>query len=145
RYKLIYDIVQNVYELYDLEADPWEKKNLWPGRDQAGFATMKGYLDDWLERVYYARDPRSNQVMHKLDGILLGERPSPASPLSGASFDEGRIEVLGWDAGKGGLSPGDKAEVAIYFRAGDRPSGDYQVHVIARPGGEEAPRSPPAA
>ena len=143
RYKLVHDIVQNVYELYDLRADPWEKKNLWPGKDPSGFATMKGYLDDWLERVYYARDPGANQVMHKLDGVLLDEPPQPAFRVDGAAYDEGRIEVLGWElargtgrgpgGGKGPLPPGDKAEIAVYFRAADRPSADYQVQVIVRP------------
>ncbi|HLU69087.1 MAG TPA: sulfatase-like hydrolase/transferase, partial [Kofleriaceae bacterium] len=140
RYKLIYDIKQNVYELYDLTADPWEKTNLWPSRDPDGLATMKRYLDDWLERVYYARDPASNQAMfeNKLGKYLLERAPEPRTRLDGARYDDGRIEVLGWDARPAQAEPGNKLEVTVYFRAVRRPSADFQVQVVARPAGRGA-------
>jgi arylsulfatase A-like enzyme len=130
KYKLVYDLKNNVHELYDLEADPWEKKNVWL-TDKDGFEKMKGYMDDWLERVYYARDAAANQAMNKLGEYLLDRRPDPKLVVSGVTFDEGAIEVLGLDAGE--ARPGDKLEVSLYFRAARRPAGDYQIQLFAFP------------
>ncbi len=144
KYKLIYDLKANVHELYDLESDPWEKKNVWLS-DKAGFETMKRYLDDWLERVYYARDPAANQAMNKLGEYLLDKAPSPAHPVSGVRFDEGAIELIGFDAPGDATRAGDKIEVSLYFRAVRRPSGDFQMQIVAwPPGGAGGPAQPPA-
>ena len=145
KYKLIYDLKANVHELYDLTSDPWEKKNVWLS-DRAGFELMKGYLDDWLERVYYARDPAANQAMNKLGEYLLERAPSPAHPTSGIRFDEGAIEVLGFDLPGDGARAGDKIEVSVYFRAARRPSADFQMQLVAFPppgaASQPAARSP---
>jgi choline-sulfatase len=142
KYKLIYDLKANVHELYDLEADPGEKKNVWLS-DKAGFEKMKGYLDDWLERVYYARDPAANQAMEKLGEYLLDRPPEPAVDTSGVTFDGGAIEVLGFDPPASGARVGDKVEVAVYFRAVRRPSADFQMQLVAWPAGDAAAiRSP---
>jgi hypothetical protein len=141
RYKLVYDLKANVHELYDLAADPWEKKNVWLS-DEAGFATMKGYLDDWLERVYYARDPAANQAMNKLGEYLLDRPPSPAEKTPGVSFDDGSIEVLGFDLPAAGVRAGEKVEVSVYFRATRRPSSDFQMQLVAWPRGGSPPPAP---
>jgi len=141
KYKLIYDLKANVHELYDLEADPWEKKNIWL-TDKAGFEKMKGYLDDWLERVYYSRDPKANQAMEKLGEYLLERPPDPNVKTSGVTFDDGAIEVLGFDLPAGGARAGDKLEVPVYFRAVRRPSADFQMQLVAWPTGGAA--LPPA-
>jgi hypothetical protein len=125
RYKLVYDLKANVYELFDLSADPWEKRNLWPSGDRRGFDEMKGYLDDWLERVYYARDPASNQAMSKIADHLLTAPPSPQHRASDASIDGGTIQVVGFDSDKPSYRPGEKAAIAVYYRAARRPSGDF--------------------
>jgi choline-sulfatase len=129
--KLIYDLKANVYELYDLVADPWEQRNLWPGGDRAGFEEMKGYLDDWLERVYYARDPTSNQAMAKIADHLLAAAPDPSVRVDGASLDGAAIQVLGFDSDKPSYRAGDKAELSVYFRAARRPSGDFLFQIEA--------------
>ena len=131
RHKLIYDLKSNVYELYDLARDPWEKRNLWPTGDKAAFASMKRYLDDWLERVYYARDPGSNQAMTKIADHLLTAPPKPQAPIAGALLDGGAIEVLGFDQDKPSYRPGEKPEVAVYFRAARRPQADLLFQVEA--------------
>jgi arylsulfatase A-like enzyme len=139
KYKLIYDLKANVHELYDLESDPWEKKNVWL-TDKAGFETMKHYLDDWLERVYYARDPAANQAMNKLSEYLLEEAPSPAHRPTGVGFDDGAIELIGFDLPGEAARASDKVEVSLYFRATRRPSADFQMQLVAwPPGGAEPP------
>lgn len=129
-YKLVYNLKNNLYELYDLREDPWEKRNV-AHSDESGLATMRAYLDDWLERVYYARDRESNQAASKLDDILLDERPSPEVPVEGVSFDDGRIEVLGYDIAGQPLRAGDTIPMAIYFRVKDRPSGPFRLQIEA--------------
>jgi choline-sulfatase len=132
-HKLVYKLKDNVYELYDLAADPREQRNLWPDGAPAEFARLKGFMDDWLERVYYARDPESNQAMTKLADVLLRSPPSPAVRLSGATLDGGAIEVLGIDLGQAQATPGGKLDVAVYFRAAQRPAADLLFQVEARP------------
>ena len=134
KHKLIYDIKQNVYELYDLAADPWEKNNVWL-RDKAAFETMKRYMDDWLERVYYARDAVGNQAMTKLSKYLLDRPPDPKVKLEGATADGGAIEVVGWSPARPAWKAGEKIELDVFFHAVHRPSGDFQLQIEAsRPG-----------
>ena len=137
-YKLIFNLKTNLYELYDLTSDPWEHHNVWL-TDKAAFQKMKGYLDDWLERVYYSRDAVKNQVMmDTLSKYLLDGPPSPQVPLTGVSFDGGNIKVLGFDTDKPGYQPGDKVVVTVYFHALKRPVSDYEIEVQAWPGGRDA-------
>jgi len=131
RYKLIQDLRANVYELYDLAKDPWEKRNLWPNGDRAGFEEMRRYLDDWLERVYYARDPVANQAMTKIADVLLAAPPQPKVPVAGASLDDGAIRVIGFEGDKPSYAPGDRAEIAVYFQAVRRPSGHFLFQLEA--------------
>jgi choline-sulfatase len=134
RHKLIYDLKANLYELYDLAADPWEKRNLWPTGDKTSFADMKRYLDDWLERVYYARDPVANQAMTKIGDTLLSAPPEPKVRVD-ASLDGGAIQVLGFEGDKPSYKPGERAEFSVYFHARRRPSGDLLFQLEAsRPG-----------
>ena len=65
--------------------DPWEKTNLWPSEDRRGVATMKGYLDDWLERVFYARDPGQQP------GDEQGRRPPAVRSAAAADEARGRV------------------------------------------------------
>jgi arylsulfatase A-like enzyme len=132
-HKLIYKLKRNLYELYDLRTDPWEKKNI-ATRDRAAMDEMKRYLDEWLERVYYARDALSNQQIYKLRDSLLTSKPVPRHPTPGVRFDDGRIEVLGFDTDKDAYAPGDDATVSVYFHVpGERPADDYQLQTEAWP------------
>jgi hypothetical protein len=130
-WKLVYKLKDNAYELFDLKRDPREQKNLWPGGEPAAFERLKGYLDDWLERVYYARDPEANQTMAKLKDVLLDAVPRPRRPIDG-SFDDGAIEVIGVDVTEV-ARPGEKLDVVVYLRAERRPSADFLFQVEARP------------
>jgi hypothetical protein len=130
RHKLIFRLEDNLYELYDLVADPREKNKM-TGDSAAGFAEMKGYLDDWMERVFYARDADSNQAARALEDILLSGPPRPDHPLDDLSFDDGRIKVLGWDTERDAYAAGDKIPLAVYFETVERPSGPFKLQVEA--------------
>lgn len=134
-YKLIRDLHSDVYRLYDLKKDPWEQKNARSEQPEA-FEEMKGYLSEWLERVYYTRDPASNQAMAKLQDYLVREPPRAATPVAGVSFDDGRIEVLGLETDQERYAPGEDVKLALYFRATTRPSGDFKLQVESWPADE---------
>lgn len=132
KYKLIYHLKNNVYELYNLKTDPWEHKNL-HATDAKGMAVMKGYLDDWLERVYYARNFVDNQAIGTLkkNGVLLTSAPRPQHPVEPAlTFDNGNLEVTGFDVAMG---PKNRLEVAVYFHAKKRPSGTFKFRAALYP------------
>src|SRR5690606_17427876 len=93
-HKLVYKLKDNLYELYDLAADPAEQNNLWPRGDVAAFERHKRLLDDWLERVFYQRDPVANQAIRKLGDVLLDGPPNPERPAEG-TLDDGAIEIIG--------------------------------------------------
>lgn len=134
-HKLVYKLKKNLYELYDLRTDPWEKRNI-ATKDRPTFEAMKRHLDGWLERVYYARDGLSNQQIYKLREVLLTERPTPRQKLEGIRFDQGRIEVLGYDTDKDAYRPGDEVRVSVYFHVpGERPGEDFQLQMEAWPTG----------
>ncbi|MBT8494767.1 MAG: sulfatase-like hydrolase/transferase, partial [Deltaproteobacteria bacterium] len=126
-YKLIYDLKSNVYQLYDRRVDPWEKRNVWK-KDRPGSDKMKAALEDWLERVYYARDFEANQVTRgQLAGVLLDEAPKVEHQVS-ASFDDQRIRVLGYDA-PDKAKAGKNLEVVVYFQVARPPSGRFKLTV----------------
>jgi arylsulfatase A-like enzyme len=131
RYKLIRRLQDDIYELYDLARDPWEKKNIY-SQARGPASEMRRILDDWLERVYYDRDPSSNQLMMQLADHLLSESPRPAHAASG-SFEGGAIEVLGFDAPLTVAGGRRRLEVAVYFRAARAPSADYKIQAVAVP------------
>jgi arylsulfatase A-like enzyme len=126
-YKLIYNLKNNVYELFDLTTDPWEHKNVW-GRDTKGSQQMKGALDDWLDRVYYSRD-ESNQAQTFRDTILLDQRPTPAHPISDLTIDGGSLAVLGWDSKPASGQPGGALAVTVYFETKVVPPHDLRFEL----------------
>lgn len=110
-YKLIYNLKANLYELYARSTDPGETANVW-GKDAAGSAFMKARLDDWLDRVYFSRDPRS-QAQQVRAQVLLASRPTPAhvTDVSGG----GAVHVIGYDLDEASYAPGDVVHVTLYF------------------------------
>jgi arylsulfatase A-like enzyme len=132
RYKLVYNLQNNLDELYDLHADPWEKTNI-AARDRAATARMKEPLDRWLERVVYSRDATYNQAAEKMAEVLLTAPPTPAAPATGVSFDGGRLAVLGATPKTARVKPGDKLEIEVFLEVKDRPSGAFKPQIIAWP------------
>lgn len=145
KYKLILALKSNVYELYNRKTDPWEKRNV-ASRDTAGMATMKPYLDDWLERVYYNRNRVDNQVFaEKLTDTLLTGPPHPQQKTENLTFDGGRIQLLGIDTKGATFGPGDRIPIAVYFHAVHRPTTDYRFQVegwLEGPDGNVVSRRP---
>jgi hypothetical protein len=130
RYKLVYNLQNNLEELYDLRSDPWEKDNI-ASRDRTSTAMMKDALDRWLERVVYSRDATYNQAASKMAEVLLPARPTPARPTPGVSFDGGRLAVLGFSSKAETVRAGDKLEVEVFFEVADRPSGSFKLQLVA--------------
>lgn len=125
-YKAVYNLENNLYEFYDLREDPWEKKNIANSKKDE-LAKVKPLLEDWLERVYYSRDAATNQAAANLADTLLTEAPKPKFPVSGVTFDDGRIEVLGFTPEAESYQAGDKVVVEFFFRANDKPSDNFRI------------------
>lgn len=116
RYKLILDLKNNVSRLWDLKKDPMEMKNVWT-KDKVGYAEMRGYLNEWLERVVYSRDQDSNQAIAKLADHMVGKRPSTATAVEGVSMEDKSITVDSFELQEDEVSPGDVVNFAVYFRS----------------------------
>jgi arylsulfatase A-like enzyme len=145
RWKLIFNLKGNFYELYDLANDPMERSNV-AGRRQDGMDLMKPILDAWLERVVFTRDPTHSQVAMRMARLLLPGPPTPQHPVTGAALDDGAIEILGFDADP--LVPGQKAKIAIYFHVVRPPTRRLRLGaalfgvVAGLPGGGDQVRAP---
>jgi arylsulfatase A-like enzyme len=111
RYKLIYNLKANYYELYDLAKDPGEKKNIYSQEKVEG-ARMKGLLDEWLDRVYYARDPLSQAQRVRMEQFLLPGKPNPQHTLPEQTVD---LQVVGWDAQPGPVTAGKDLNLTVYL------------------------------
>ena len=142
-WKLIYYFASNLYELYDLQADPWERKNLAP-QDPPAFATMKQALQAWMDRVMYARDPKFNQAFRQLADVVLSAPPTPEVVTSGQTIDGIEVLGIGVAAGKQ-LVRGTKVDVHVYFHVTRPTTAAYQFQLVAWPVDRKAPPADPAA
>jgi choline-sulfatase len=142
RWKLIYYFANNLYELFDLEADPWEHTNLAPQSPPA-FATMKQALQAWMDRVLYARDPKFNQAFRQISDVALSAAPAPRVATHDQSLDG--IEILGIDVASGAaLVPGAKVDIHVYFHVTRATTTAYRFGLVAWPVETGAPASEPA-
>ncbi|HEX5064228.1 MAG TPA: sulfatase-like hydrolase/transferase, partial [Kofleriaceae bacterium] len=120
-WKLIFYVQSNLYELYDLKADPVEKTNLAP-KNPPAMTTMKTMLDAWLERVLYARDTKFNQAGKQMADLVLTAAPTPEVVTQGQTLDDGKLEILG--VGVADKSPrpaiGSRVDLDVYFKVKER-------------------------
>ncbi|HEY0189947.1 MAG TPA: sulfatase/phosphatase domain-containing protein, partial [Kofleriaceae bacterium] len=131
RWKLIYYFANNVYELFDLAADPWEHTNLAPANPPA-LATMKQALQAWLDRVMFTRDPTFNQAYRQIADVVLSAPPAPRAVTSGQTLDG--IDVLGFDIdGDKPVTPGARLDVHVYFHVRAPTAAAYQFLASAWP------------
>lgn len=132
--KLIYHLHSNLYELYDLQADPLEKTNIAP-KNPPHMALMKSALESWLERVVYSRDPRFNQASKALNELVLAAPPHVAVAAHGQQLADGKIEVLGVGLGDASPppAPGARIELEVYFRVKARTPIAYRFLLAAWP------------
>ena len=132
-WKLIYYMQSNLYELYDLKADPWEHDNLAPKHPPA-MELMKTALDSWLERVVYARDPRFNQANERIKDVLLASAPKPAVVTHDQTLDHGKLEILGiGPADTAKLAPGARIDLHVYFKVHERTQLGYRFLLAVWP------------
>jgi choline-sulfatase len=129
-YKLIYYMQSNLYELFDLKADPTEHTNLAPKGGPA-FDKMKAALDGWLERVTYARNPDFNQANDRIKDILLPGPVAPAVATANQTLDGGKLAVVGVTAPH--LAPGSGAAIDVYFRVDQHTNEAYRFGLVAWP------------
>ncbi|HEY5950518.1 MAG TPA: sulfatase-like hydrolase/transferase, partial [Kofleriaceae bacterium] len=120
-WKLIFYVHSNLYELYDLKADPWEKANLAP-KNPPAMQLMKTALDAWLERVLYARDTNFNQASKSLADLVLPAAPKLEVTTQGQTLDDGKLEIIGIGLADTSPPPAPNARVDI----------DVYFHVKAR-------------
>ena len=123
-FKLIYYMQSNLYELFDLKADPWEHANL-ASKHPAAYDTMKAALDGWLERVVYSRDATFNQQTERMKDFVVAQ-PHPAVATTGQSLDHGKLSILGIDSDGKPLVPGGKADLHVFFGVNERTQIGYK-------------------
>lgn len=131
-WKLIYYLQSNIYELYDLKADPLEKTNL-AAKHPPSMAVMKSALDAWLERVVYARDQLFNQAASKnLKDLVLTAPPSPEVATTGQTLDDGKLTILGITVTPK-PTPGGQVNVDVFFKVNTRTQVSYKFLLAAWP------------
>ena len=130
-YKLIFNVQANLYELYDLRVDPGEKTNLATGSPPA-LAQMKAALDDWLERVVYARDPKFNQATKMMADLVLPGPPKP--PVTTAqTLDTFDILGIGFADKTPHATAGSRVEIHVYFHVRERTHASYRFTLVVWP------------
>jgi arylsulfatase A-like enzyme len=125
RWKLVENLKAATYELYDLHKDAWEKSNVY-GREPKEAERMRGLLDEWLDRVYYARDPTSQAEKVREEEYLLKTPPKPEHALGA---EVGDLRVIGWDAGKGPFSAGKEVGLTVYLGVARATTANYRVEL----------------
>jgi arylsulfatase A-like enzyme len=145
-WKLIYYLSNNLYELFDLAADPWEKTNLAP-RSPLAMGTMKRALEGWMQRVLYARDPLFNQAYRRIAQVVLRDPPTPDVPAAGQRLAEGAIggiDVLGVSRDPATpIAPGARVDVLVYFRVAEPTPRSYRFQLVVWPAAAGAPLDAP--
>ncbi len=142
QWKLIYYLSHNVYELFDLVADPWEKVNLAPQSPPA-LEPMKRALQAWMDRVLYARDPLFNQAFRRVAEMILRDPPVLEVAAVGQHLAGGKLQILGMSRDPATpFLPGAKVDVFVYFRVDEPAAESYRFQLVAWP---SAPGAPPDA
>jgi len=142
-WRLIYYLSSNVYELFDVKADPDERTNLAPQNPPA-MAHMKRELGAWMERVLYARDPLFNQAFRQMADVILRDPPAPEVPTPGQTLAGGKLELVGIGPASGKpIAPGAKTDIHVYFRVREATPTPYRFQVAVWP--STAGASPTAA
>src|SRR5262249_31463079 len=106
---------------------------------------MKSALDQWLERVVYARDPEFNQQNERIKDVLLTAPPQVPVPTTGQTLDGGHIEILGIRAGANAkVAPGAHLDLPVFFKVHERTQLAYRFLLAIWPVGPEWKPTDPA-
>jgi choline-sulfatase len=139
RWKLIYYLSSNLYELFDLGADAWEKTNLAP-KNPPAMEPMKRALEAWMDRVLYARDPLFNQAYRRIAEVIAPEPPALEAAAANQRLAGGKLQVLGIGHDPATpLAPGAKVDVFVYFRVAEPAQVAYRFQLVAWPVAAGAP------
>jgi hypothetical protein len=131
RWKLIHYITNNIDELFDIKTDPGEKQNLAP-KNPPELAKVKRVLEDWMDRVLYARDPLFNQAFRQMADVIMQGAPTPEVPTTGQTLPGIEIVGIGPAAGKP-IIAGGKTDIHVYFRANEPTHGSYKFQLAIWP------------
>ncbi len=143
RWKLIYYFGSNLYELFDLTADPWEHNNLAP-KAPPELAPMKQALQAWMDRVMYVRDPTFNQAYRQIADVVLPSAPAPQVLTTGQTLDGIAILGAGLVADGRPVAPGAKLDVHVYFHVEQPTSAAYRFQLAVWPIDPANPTAAPA-
>jgi arylsulfatase A-like enzyme len=142
-WKLIFYLHTNVFELFDLKADPWEHDNLAP-KNPPALGVMKQALQLWMDRVLYARDPLFNHSFRQMQDVITND-PAPVSTAN-QTLADGAIQIVGIGPAAGkALAPGAKTEVHVYFVARKPMPVQYRFQLVAWPEGQPSDPMPATA
>ena len=129
RYKMIYRTKSQVYQLYDIVADPGEAQDLSAERPEV-LAQMKERLFAWEEyRV-------SKQIVKALDDSIVDKVPASAQRLN-VKFENG-IEMVAVDMGNRRISVDHPLKIALYLRTTERVDQTCRVRVVFNLGKKRA-------
>lgn len=121
RYKMIYRAKSQVYQLYDIIADPQEAQEISAERPEV-LAQMKERLLAWEEyRV-------SKQIVKALDDSIVDKVPASAQPLN-VKFENG-IEMVAIDMGNRRITIDEPLKISLYLRATERVRETCRVKVV---------------
>jgi hypothetical protein len=133
RWKLIYYISSQLYELFDIKADPGEIQNLAPNNPPE-LAIVKRTLEAWMDRVLYARDPLFNQAFRQMADVVMTAQPGWAPELATPDRKFASIEIAGIGPAKDKpLALGAKSDVHVYFRVNEPTSTSYKFQLVIWP------------
>lgn len=143
RYRLIFFLNSNLYELYDRVSDPAELTNL-ALKPSPPLETMKRELQNWMDRVMYDRDAKFNQAFRGMADVLLHEPPTVEATAAGATIEDGMIEVMGVgrDLAKPPI-PSLATDLFIYFKPTGPTAQSYKFQLVAWPVDAGAPLTDP--
>lgn len=143
RYRLIFFLNSNLYELYDRISDPAELTNL-ALKPSPALETMKRELQNWMDRVMYDRDAKFNQAFRGMADVLLREAPTVEVKSEGATIEDGAIEILGIgrDLTKPPI-PSLATDLFVYFKPGGPAVQSYKFQLVAWPVDAGAPLTDP--
>ena len=132
RYRLIYFLSNNIYELYDRVTDPAEVTNL-ALKNPPALAEMKRELSNWMDRVMYDPDAKFNQAFRTMADVILDEAPAPEVKTENQTID-GKLEILG--AGRDPERPLKKnaaIDFHVYFKVLEPVAVAYKFQLAAWP------------
>jgi arylsulfatase A-like enzyme len=112
-HKLVYDLKNNTFLLFDLRADPKEKRNL-ATRDGATLVTLKNEMWSWLGRAVFRRT-RDNQAERVRAQDILDRLPPTATPAQ-ATFDDA-VTLEGFEVDAAAARSPSTLAVVAYLRA----------------------------